>query len=128
MGDTITGVEHNSSGTTGSVQGQYSPDGNVHGGSIEGLEHELCHLFSVGLGVEGSLCEQYGVLLGGYAELVVEGLEHDLLHVVPVGDDAVLDGVLESEDTTLALGFISDVRVFLSHTDHHTLMAGTTHD
>merc|ERR1712018_250129 len=30
-------------------------DGNVHGGHVEGLEHDLGHLLTVGLGVEGSL-------------------------------------------------------------------------
>jgi len=34
----------------------------------------------------------------------------DLLHVVPVGDDAVLDRVLEREDATLRLGLVADVR------------------
>ena len=51
-----------------------------------------------------------------------------LLHVVPVGDDAVLDGVLEGEDTSLALGLVSYVGVLLSHTDHHALVAGATND
>ena len=75
----------------------------------------------VGLGVEGSLCEQDGVLLGGHAELVVEGVMPDLLHVVPVGDDTVLNGVLEGEDTSLGLGLITHVAVLLAHTNHHTL-------
>ena len=33
---------------------------------------------------------------------------------------------LEGEDTTLALGLITDVGVFLSHSNHHTLMARAT--
>ena len=49
----------------------------------------------------------------------------DLLHIIPVGDDTVLDGVLEGKDTSLGLGFVSDVAVLLAHTDHHTLVAGT---
>jgi hypothetical protein len=51
------------------------------------------------------------VLLGGDTQLVVEGVMPDLLHVVPVGDDAVLDGVLEGEDTTLRLGFITGLMI-----------------
>ena len=51
-----------------------------------------------------------------------------LLHVVPVGNDAVLDGVLQGEDTSLALGLVSDVGVLLSHTNHHTLVTGAAHD
>ncbi len=44
-----------------------------------------------------------------------------LLHIIPVGDDAVLDGVLEGQDTPLALGLITYVAVLLTHTHHHTL-------
>ena len=51
------------------------------------------------LGVEGSLRVKSGVLLGGDTQLVVEGMMPDLLHVVPVGDDTVLDGVFQGEDT-----------------------------
>ena len=34
-------------------------------------------------------------LIGGDSQLVGEGVVPDLLHIVPVGDDAVLDGVLQ---------------------------------
>jgi len=44
-----------------------------------------------------------------------------LLHVVPVGDDAVLDGVLQSQDAALALSLVSHIAVLLTHTHHHTL-------
>ena len=59
----------------------------------------LGHLLSVGLGVEGGLGQEDGVLLRGDTELVVEGVVPDLLHVVPVGDDTVLNGVFQGEDT-----------------------------
>ena len=52
----------------------------------------------------------------------------DLLHIVPVGDDSVLDGVLQGEDTSLGLGLVSDVRVLLSHADHDALMPGASDD
>merc|ERR1719278_753931 len=42
--------------------------GDVHGGHVEGLEHDLGHLLPVGLGVEGSLSQEDGLLLGGNAE------------------------------------------------------------
>merc|ERR1712015_246883 len=128
VGDTITGVKDDTSGTAGGVQGEHSLDGDVHGGGVGGLEHDLGHLLPVGLGVEGSLGEEDGLLLGGNAELVVEGVVPDLLHVVPVGDDSVLNGVLQGEDTPLGLGLVTDVGVLLSHTDHHTLVAGTAND
>ena len=51
-----------------------------------------------------------------------------LLHIVPVGDDSVLDGVLQGEDTSLALGLVSDVGVLLPHTNHHSLVAGASND
>ena len=50
-----------------------------------------------------------------------------LLHVVPVGDDAVLDGVLQSQDTPLALGFVPHIAVLLTHTHHHTLRTKQRH-
>ena len=99
--DTITRIQDDTSGTTGGVEGQDGLDGDVEGGGIEGLEHDLGHLFAVGLGVEGSLGEQDGMLLWSDAEFVVEGVVPNLLHVIPVGDNTVLDGVLEGKDTTL---------------------------
>jgi hypothetical protein len=41
----------------------------------------------------------------------------DFLHIIPVGNNSVLDGVFEGEDTTLGLGFVSDVGISLFHTD-----------
>ena len=81
----------------------------------------LCHLLPVGFGVEGSLCQEDGMLLWGHTQLVVEGVMPDLLHIVPVGDDTVLDGVFQGEDTSLALSLISHIAVLLSHTHHHSL-------
>ena len=51
-----------------------------------------------------------------------------LLHVVPVGNDAVFDGVLEGENTSLALSLIAYVGVLLTHADHHALVTRTTDD
>ena len=59
------------------------------------------------LGIERCLGEQDGMLLWRDTEFVVEGVVPDLLHVIPVCDDTVLDRVLEGEDTTLRLGFIT---------------------
>ena len=128
VGHTVARVQHDAGGTAGGVQGEHGLDGDVHGRGVEGLEHDLGHLLAVGLGVEGGLGEQDGVLLGGDAELVVEGVVPDLLHVVPVGHDAVLDGVLQGQDATLGLGLVADVRVLLAHADHDALVAGTAND
>ena len=51
------------------------------------------------------------MLFGRYTQLVVESVVPDPLHVVPVRHDAVLDRVLESQDTALGLCFVSDVVV-----------------
>ena len=68
------------------------------------------HLFPVDFGIQGSFGQQHGVLFWRYTELVVERVMPDLLHVVPVGDDAVLDGILEGQDTTFRLRFVSASR------------------
>merc|ERR1712044_32200 len=128
VGDTVTGVHDDTGGTSGGVQGEDSLDGDVHGGHVEGLEHDLGHLLTVGLGVEGSLSQKDGLLLGGNTELIVEGVVPDLLHVIPVGDDSVLNGVLQGEDTPLGLGLVTNIGVLLSHTDHDTLVPWATND
>merc|ERR1711894_776091 len=118
VGDTITRVHDNTSGTTR----------GIHGGHVEGLKHDLGHLFTIGLGVEGSLSQEDGLFLRGDTEFIVEGVMPDLLHVIPVGDDTVFNWVFEGEDTSLGLGFISNIGVFLTHTNHHTLMARTANN
>merc|ERR1712102_222401 len=89
VGDTITRVHDNTSGTSRGIEGEDSLDGNIHGGHVEGLEHDLGHLLTVSLGVEGSLSEEDGLFLRGNTELIVEGVVPDLLHIIPVGDDSV---------------------------------------
>merc|ERR1712106_293895 len=88
VGDTVTRVHDNTGGTARGVQGEHSLDGHIHGGAVEGLEHDLGHLLPVGLWVEGSLSQEDGLLLRGNSQLVVEGVVPDLLHVIPVGDDS----------------------------------------
>merc|ERR1711944_104254 len=99
VGDTVAGVKHNTGGTARGVQGKHSLDSDVHGGGIEGLEHDLGHLLPVGLGVEGGFGKEDWVLLGGNSQLIVEGVMPDLLHVIPVSHDTVLNWVLQGEDT-----------------------------
>merc|ERR1711887_295029 len=41
VGDTITRVHDNTSGTARGIEGQDSLDGNIHGGHVEGLKHDL---------------------------------------------------------------------------------------
>lgn len=49
-----------------------------------------------------------------------------LFHVVPVGDDAVFYRVLQGQDASFALCFITHVAVFLSHSYHHSLKGFNT--
>merc|ERR1711902_227758 len=128
VGDTISRVHDNTSGTARGIEGEDSLDCNIHGGHVEGLEHDLGHLLTVSLGVEGSLSKEDGLLLRGNAEFVVEGVVPDLLHVIPVGDDSVLYGVLEGEDTSLGLSLISNIGILLSHTDHDTLVSWSSNN
>merc|ERR1712187_376310 len=58
VGDTVTGVHDDTGGTARGVQGEHSLDGDVHGGHVEGLEHDLGHLLPVGLGVEGGFGQE----------------------------------------------------------------------
>merc|ERR1712119_56573 len=128
MGDTITRVHDNTSGTTRGIEGEDSLDGDIHGGHVEGLKHDLGHLLTVSLGVEGSLSKEDGLLLRGNTEFIVEGVMPDFFHVIPVCDDSMLNWVLEGEDTSLGLSLISNIGILLSHTHHHTLMSRATNN
>merc|ERR1712230_102886 len=128
VGDTISRVHDNTSGTARGIEGEDSLDGNIHSGHVEGLEHDLGHLLTVSLGVKGSLSEEDGLFLRGNTEFIVEGVVPDLLHIIPVSDDSVFNGVLEGEDTSLGLSLISNIGILLSHTNHHTLMTGTSNN
>jgi hypothetical protein len=109
VGDTITGVTDKTGGTTVGIEGEDGLDGNVKATDAEGLEHDLGHLLSVGLGVVGSLSEEDAVLGRVDSELIGEAVLPDLLHVIPVLDDTGLDGVAELEDTSHLLGLITDI-------------------
>merc|ERR1712168_1323441 len=128
VGDTISRVHDNTSGTARGIEGEDSLDGNIHCGHVEGLEHDLGHLLTVSPGVKGSLSKKDGLLLRGNTEFIVEGVMPDLLHVIPVGDDSVLNGVLQGEDTSLGLSLISNIGILLSHTDHHTLVSWSSNN
>ena len=119
--DAIPSIKDNARRASGGVQGKNSLDRDVHGRGPEGLEHNLRQLLAVGFGVEWGFGHQDGVLRGRDAELVVEGVVENLLHVVPVGDDAVLDGVLEGEDPPAALSLVPDIALLDAHSHHDIL-------
>mmetsp|Transcript_10427 Transcript_10427/g.19962 ORF Transcript_10427/g.19962 Transcript_10427/m.19962 type:complete len:287 (-) Transcript_10427:86-946(-) len=122
---TVTRAQHDSCCTSRSVKREDRLDGDVGSRGIEGLKHDLRHLLAVRLGVEWGLGEKNRVLLRRDAQLIVESVMPNLLHVVPVGDDAVLDGVLERADVSLRLSFIADVAVLLIHARHHVSVTRT---
>mmetsp|Transcript_62306 Transcript_62306/g.109769 ORF Transcript_62306/g.109769 Transcript_62306/m.109769 type:complete len:430 (-) Transcript_62306:38-1327(-) len=124
----VARVHDDACGAAGGIQREHSLDGDIHGRHVEGLEHDLGHALSVGLGVEGSLGQEDGVLLRGNTQLVVEGVVPDLLHVVPVGHDAVLNGVLQGQNTSLGLSLITDVGVLLVHAHHDSRVLGSSND
>merc|ERR1712200_157729 len=128
VGDTIARVHDHTGGTTGGIEGKDGLDGNIHGGHVEGLGHDLSHLLTVSLGVEGSLSKEDGLLFWGNTEFIVEGVMPDLLHIIPVGDDTVLNRVLQGEDTSLGLSLVAYIGILLTHTNHNTLVAGTTNN
>merc|ERR1712055_139796 len=128
VGNTISRVHDNTGGTARGIEGKDSLDGNIHGGHVEGLEHDLSHLLAVGLGVQWGLSQEDGLLLWGNTQLIVEGVMPDLLHVIPVGDDAMLNWVLQGEDTSLGLSLITNIGILLTHTNHHTLVPWATNN
>lgn len=120
VGHTVTGVEDDTGGTTGSVQRQNGLDRDVESRSVECLENNLCHLLAVGFGVDRGLGEQNRVFLGRNAKLVVESVVPNLFHIVPIGNNTMFNGIPQGQDTTLRLRLVTNVRVLLTHADHDT--------
>lgn len=46
------------------------------------------------------------MFLGGNAQFIVKSVVPDFLHIIPVGNDAMLDGILESQNSAFSLGFV----------------------
>merc|ERR1719453_901160 len=101
------------------IQGEDSLNGHIHGGNIESIKHDLRHPFAVCLWIQRCLCQQDWVFFWCDPQFVVEGVMPDFLHVVPIGDNAMLDWVLQSQHTSFALGLVSNITVFLVHANHN---------
>merc|ERR1712088_468252 len=122
------GIHHlqshdDTSGTSRSIEGKDSLDGNIHGWHVEGFEHDLGHLFTVSLWVKWGFSQENGLFFWCNTEFVVEGVMPDLFHIIPVGDDSVFNWVFQGKDTSLGLGFITYIGIFLTHTNHDTLVS-----
>merc|ERR1712083_256859 len=98
VGDTITRVHDHTSGTTRSIEGENSLDSNIHGRHVEGLKHDLSHLFTVSLGVKRSFSKEDRLFLRCNTKLIVKSVMPDFLHVVPIGDDTVFNRVFQGKD------------------------------
>merc|ERR1712018_729906 len=61
VGYTISRVHDNTSGTSRSIKGEDSLDGDIHGWHVEGFEHDLGHLFTVSLWVKWSFSQENGL-------------------------------------------------------------------
>lgn len=66
VGDPIPRVHNNTSCVARGAQEQHSLAGRVHGPDVEGLKHNLSHLFMGGLGIQEGLDQQHRALLGGH--------------------------------------------------------------
>ena len=128
VGHTVSGVADDTGELSGGVEGQHGLDGDVKSGHVEGVEHDLGHLLSVDLGVQGRLGQHDVVLFRGHSQLVGEGVVPDLLHIIPVLDDTVLDRVLQDQDSSLLLGLAADVVVLTLGTDHDSRNFGSSDD
>lgn len=72
VGYSISGIENDTGGPSGSVKGEDGLDSDVESRGVESFEHDLSHLLSVDLGVERSFGEEDGVLFRCNSKLVVE--------------------------------------------------------
>ena len=107
MGNPITQIDDDTSGTTSGKERQNCLDGDTENGYVEGLEHNLGHLLPAIPGVHRSFGEENGMFFGSDAKLIVEGMVPDIFHAVPVGCDATLDRVLEGQYIAFDLGFVA---------------------
>merc|ERR1719367_204702 len=113
VGYTISGVHDDTGGTSRSIEGEDSLDGNIHSWHVEGFEHDFGHLFTVSLWVKWGFSQKNGLFFWCNTEFVVEGVIPDLFHVIPVGDDSVFNWVFQGKDTSLGLSFISNIGILL---------------
>src|SRR5574340_257064 len=110
---TITRIQHDTSGTSTSIEGQNSLDGNVHSRHLECLKHDLSHLFSVSVWVECSLSQKHRVPFGSNTKLVVECVMPHLFHVIPVTESTIFKAIFAVNDTSFRRSFNPTIGVCL---------------
>lgn len=113
MGDTITRVNNETSGSSCGVKGHDGLDGDVEIVNLESLEHDFSHLLSVLLWLEWGLGEEDSSHLSWVdSEAGVESVMPHSGHIIPRLDLSVSNWVGKVEDTSLLSGFLTNV-VFL---------------
>jgi hypothetical protein len=128
VSNTISGVANHTSCSTVGVEGKHGLDGDVKTLNLEGLEHELGHLFSVSLWILWGLGEHDLVFRWVHSELVAEAVLPDLLHLTPIGDNTGFDWVGELEDTSHLLGLITNVLALGFNSNHLLVRSWDTHN
>ena len=114
VGNTITGINNETSRSSVGIQGHDGLDGNVQVTNLKSFEHLLGHQFSVLFGVSWSLSDQDTLdFTGSDSELVVESVVPNFFHIIPIFDDTTGDGVLQVENTSFFSCLITDVMAFL---------------
>lgn len=112
VGNTISGIDDQTGGSTIGVEGKDGLDGDINTLDLESLEHQLGHLFSVSFWISWGLSQKDFMLCWVNSELVGHAIFPDLFHIVPGGNNTGLDWVVEVENTSHLLGFISNVLGF----------------
>eukprot|EP01018_Ginkgo_biloba_P024108 Gb_01262 [translate_table: standard] len=67
------------------------------------------------------------MIIRSNTKLIVESMMPDFLHIIPIANNSVLNWVLEGQNTTLGLCFVSNICIFLTHSYHHTSVPWTTY-
>ena len=62
------------------------------------------------------------------SQFVEECMMPDSFHIIPVVDNTILDWVFQVEDTSLGLGFITNISFFAVHTNHYAWILGSSNN
>merc|ERR1712226_118901 len=107
VGHSITRIHNNASCSPRCIQRENCLDCHIHCWNVEGFEHDLGHALTIRLWIQRSLSKEDWMFFWGNTQFIVESVMPNFLHVVPVCDNSVLYGILESQYTSLTLSFIT---------------------
>ncbi len=95
---------------------------------IECFKHDLCHFFSICFWIEWSFSKKNWMFFRCNTKFIVESMMPNFFHIIPVGNNAMFNGIFKSKNTPFWLCFITYIWIFLTHTNHNTLMTGSTNN